>query len=109
MKAYRLRSYENSPPGAYPFTEFSSKPRNFRSQPMLEAQAKIVWGYRRANGLPRATYKEAIEDIDRQTCQRLGNNPLYCIECSSDSPHEVALSESTPGLNGPCKGCGVPV
>jgi hypothetical protein len=108
MACFRLRTYEQTPPGGYTFDEMGPKPRHFRGEPMIEALAKQVWGYRKGNGLPRATYKEAIEDVDRQTCARLGNSTRFCISCEQNDG-QVAMAADTPGLSGPCKGCGAPV
>lgn len=108
MAVFRLRTYENTPPGGYVFDEYGSKPHHFRGEPMIEALAKQVSAYRRANGLPRASYREAIEDVDRQTCSRLGNNLTYCIQAEVNDG-VVALASNAPGLNGGCKGCGAPI
>lgn len=105
---FRLRSYDTSPPGGYFFQQFGSKPRNFASQPLIEAQAKSVMAYRKGNGLERATLHECIEDVDQYNARRLGNNPQYCIAVSEDQPNAIALSENTPGFV-PCNGCGAPV
>lgn len=102
----RLISYENTPPGSYPYNQTGDKPRSFKATPTIESQALAVAAYRRANGLPRATYPEALQDIDEHQCSRLGNNPRWCVE-SGASP-QYALASNAPGLV-PCKSCGAPV
>jgi len=101
----RLRSYDVSPPGGFPFDQVGDKPQKFPAQPMIEAQARIVQSYRKGNGLPRASYAECVEDVDRFQCKRLGNNPTFCIACNSDAPHQLSLPANAPGL-APCAGCG---
>lgn len=109
MTCYRLRSYDVSPPGGYPYIQPEPKGQKFHAEPMIEAQARIVLAYRKGNGLERATLKECIVDIDRYTCSRLGNNPSFCIACNQDAPDAITLANNTPGLNGPCAGCGAAV
>ena len=99
----RLRSYDVSPPGGFPFEQDGSD--KFATQPMIEAQARIVQAYRKGNGLARSSYAECVEDVDRYQCQRLGNNPTFCIECNPDDPHGLSLPANAPGL-APCAGCG---
>ncbi len=103
----RLRSYDSSPPGGFPYAQPAPKPRNFPAQPLIEAQARIVLEYRKANGLAHATYAECIVDIDRYTCHRLGDNPLFCVACPTDST-EISFAANAPGLV-PCAGCGAKV
>jgi hypothetical protein len=101
---YRLRTYEITPTGGYPFSEGG---HNFPSQPMIEAQAKIVSNYRKGNGMPRASLAESLADVDCYQCQRLGNMPQWCIP--ADSANQVALPATAPIIAPPCKGCGAPV
>lgn len=104
---YRLRSYDQAPPGGYPYTQTKGIRREFPSVPMIEHQAQIVASFRKANGLPRASVQEALSDIDCQQCLRLGNMPAFCVP--SDSANIVALNQSSPIVAPPCKGCGAPV
>jgi hypothetical protein len=109
MKAFRLRSYETNPPGGFPYVQPDPKSHSFSAQPQIEFQARIVLSYRNSNGLPRSTYAECIEDIDRYTCARMGNNPTYCIPCNPEQPSVIALASTAPGIGGPCTGCGAKV
>lgn len=105
----RLRSYDTVPMGGYPYAQTGDKPRNFPSQPMIEAQARIVSSYRLSNGLPRSSFAETLSDIDQFQCLRLGNNPRYCIPINPDDPNALALAQNTPGITAPCSGCGAKV
>lgn len=106
---HRLRTYDQAPPGGYPFVQTEGIGRNFPSIPMIEDQAKAVSAFRAGNGLPRASLKEALEDVDCYTCQRLGNMGAFCVEVSPGAPKTVALNESSPIVAPPCKGCGAKV
>lgn len=105
---FRLRSFDNAPPGSFPFREEGAKPRNFPAQPLCEAQARIVLGYRKGNGLPRASYVECLEDVAAFQCKRLNNDPRFCVECGPVGESALPLAGNAPGL-APCKGCGVPL
>lgn len=107
MNFFRLRSYDVSPKGGYYFSQEGDKPRNFPNSPMIEPLAQQVATYRSANGLPRASYHEALEDVDSYQCRRLGNNPRYCIPCAENNTL-VAVADNAPGLK-PCAGCGAPI
>lgn len=107
MSEFRLRTYDVSPPGGYPFHEEGPKPRSFHAEPVIEAQARTLLGYRKGNSLPRASYAECLQDVDRYTCKRLGNNPLFCVSCESNST-AIAVAANAPGLQ-PCSGCGAKV
>ena len=102
---YRLRSYDQIPTGGYPYNQPEPKPFHFKSEPLIEEQAKIVLSYRRGNRLARATFRECLEDIDHFTCSRLNGNPTFCVTVE-DGSNAIALTDNAPGLN-PCKGCGV--
>lgn len=105
----RLRSYDTSPPGGFPYVQPPPLSRNFPTQPVIEAQARNVMGFRQNNRLPRATYAECLADVDQYQCQRLGCNSGFCIPINDASPDVVSLNANAPGLSGPCKGCGVVV
>lgn len=109
MSKFRLRSYDLTPPGGYPYTQAGDKPKQFKSQPMIEAQAQIVSNYRKGNGLARSSVREAIEDIDCQTCARLGNMPQFCVPQDSASAPVIAMAANSPIIAPPCQGCGAPV
>ena len=102
--SYHLRSYDATPPGAYRYEQTEGIPRVFPASPVIEDLAGAVSRFRAANGLPRSSFLEALQDVDHYTCAGLGNNPAYCVSGDSQS---VALNASSPQLN-PCRGCGAP-
>lgn len=105
MACFRLRSYDQSPPGGFPYVDPSGK--TFASQPLIEAQAQIVASWRAANNKPRAGVRDALVDIDHYTCARMSNNTGFCVPC--DPSGAVALNVSSPIIAPPCSGCGAPV
>jgi hypothetical protein len=108
MSCFRLRSYDGAaPPGGYVFTENAlGRRRDFRA-PLIEAVARELSYYRKTNGIGRADVKECLADVDHFTCQRLGNNPTYCVPCNG--LEAVALSPTNPMAQAPCASCGAPV
>lgn len=106
---YRLRSYDQSPPGGYCYGPDGGFKR--RCLPVIEDIARALSAYRKGNGLPGASIQEALRDVDSAQCQRLGNNPTYCIPCDQPKTEAqpVALTQTAPLIAPPCKGCGVVV
>ena len=105
MTPCRLRTYELTPPGGYPYTEPDG--HQFHSSPMIEDTARRVASYRAANGRPRATVREALEDVDAYTCQRLGNMAQWCL-CNDQAAGNVSFGPGNPIIT-PCHGCGAKV
>jgi hypothetical protein len=105
-ECYRLKSYDVSPPGGYPFQDAGG--RKFPAQPLIEAQAQEVSAWRTRNGKPRASVKECLQDVDHYQCQRLGNMRTFCIACDGTAA-AMALNQSSPIVAPPCNGCGAPV
>ena len=105
MSCYQLRGYDQTPPGGYPYQDPSGK--LFPSLPLIESQAQTVAAWRSANGKPRATVKEALQDVDHYQCARLGNMGNFCVPCGG--PAGVSLNVSSPIVAPPCKGCGARV
>lgn len=98
--AYRLRTYDLSPPGGYCVEQGAFN----RCEPDITALARMLLEYRQGNGKPRATLAECLQDCDRFQCLRLGNNPQFCI--AADAQMQVAISSTSPYVAPPCKGCG---
>lgn len=73
-----LISYTPFPPGQFPYVQTEGIVKKFQGDCDINMQAKRVYDFRKGNNLPRASLNEALEDIDRYTCQRLGNDPQYC-------------------------------
>ena len=101
----RLKTYEVTPPGGYPYLEPDG--HKFGSSPMIEDTARRVAAYRASNGRPRASVREALEDVDQYTCQRLGNMAQWCL-CNDQAAGNVSFGPSSPIIT-PCRGCGVKV
>lgn len=109
MSKFRLRTYELSPPGGYPFEQTTGIGRSFPSVPIIEDQARAVAAFRAGNGLPRSSFKEALEDVDCYQCQRLGNINSFCVDTDPQA-HIVAMGPTSPLINPPgCGGCGAPI
>lgn len=104
---FRLRTYEVSPPGGFIYQQTQGITRKFKG-PLIEAIAGQVADFRKANGLPRASVREALEDVDHYTCERLGNMAQWCVSCDPKD-RIVALAPTHPIVAPPCAGCGAPV
>jgi hypothetical protein len=99
----RLKTYEVTPPGGYPYEDEDGK--KFPSVPMIEDQARKVSAYRAKNNRPRASLKECLEDIDSFQCRRLGNMAQWCL-CNEQSAGRVSFGPGNPIVDPPCQGCG---
>lgn len=107
MGKFYLRSYDQTPPGGYPFTQLTGIRKEFPSQPDPFAQARIVSAFRKANNLPKSSVPECLAAVSSQTCWRLKNDPAYCSQQDSDAAG-IALNQSSP-IIAPCRGCGAPI
>lgn len=47
--------------------------------------ASQIADFRKGNSLPRATPKEALADIEEQTCTRLHDDPAHCVQKKSSA------------------------
>lgn len=73
-----LKTITNFPPGGFTYTQPETQ-MQFRQYMPIRDQAALVADHRKANRLPRATIPEAMQDIENWTCQRLNNDPEWCI------------------------------
>ena len=103
--AYRLRTYDISPPGGYCVEQGAFN----RCEPDITALARMLLEYRKGNGKGRATLAECIQDCDRFQCLRLGNNPQYCIAADAQIQMQVSINQTSPYIAPPCRGCGATV
>lgn len=104
---YHLRTYDQSPPGLYSYAATEGSIRIvIPPQPVIESVAKTLADIRGANRLPRASVKEALQDVDGFTCARLGNDPAWCVPSNGMI---VSLSSASPIIAPPCSGCGAPI
>lgn len=81
---YRLKSHLNAPPGQFRYEQTEGIYRKFESSPLIDQLAKSVADFRAGNGLSRARYEEALEDVDFYNCQRLGFMERWCY--NTDRP-----------------------
>lgn len=102
----KLRSYDISPPGGFPYVQEQGIRHVFPSIPMIEDQARNVAAFRRANNLDRSSVADSLADVDAFQCKRLGCMTNYCVDTENPS---MAIAASAPVLQGRCKGCGAPV
>lgn len=105
---YRLKSYKNPVPGSFYYEQTEGIQRKFGPLPMPESIANDVTSFRKANGLPRATYAEALLDVDCYTCARLGNDPAYCWPVAgtfapATDPNSHSYTQKR------CRGCGASI
>lgn len=99
--AIRLKNIRGFAPGGYPYQQPAPKPHYFKAESYdLKQQAIIVSQYRLANGLPRSSLAETMEDIDAYTCQRLGGNPRWCFD--TDKGYTTAHPQLAKGGCGSC-------
>lgn len=111
MTGFRLRSYDESPPGLFRYSAVENGIKlKFGPSPMIEEVARMLSQARKANNLPRSEVKQSLEDVDQQTCARLGNMPRYCVPCEQTpgAAPIIGLGSSSPIVT-PCGGCGAKV
>lgn len=99
----KLYSFSPFPPGAYPYEQvFNGKIYKFPDMGLnIEQQALKIQQFRAANGIPRSTLAETIEDLNEFTCARLGNDPKWC----GDGKRAVSKIAQRTQRRG-CAGCG---
>jgi hypothetical protein len=102
----RLKTYEISPPGGYPYEDTDG--HKFASSPMIEDTARRVAAYRAKNNRPRSSVREALEDVDAYTCQRMGNMAQWCL-CNDQAAGQVSFGPGSPIVDPTCKSCGAAV
>ncbi len=109
MSNFRLRSYDINPPAGFCFEE-PGFPK--RCLPMIDDVARALSAFRKGNGRARSSIQECVRDVDSYQCQRLGNNPTWCIESGKNAAgtlNPVSLQANAPLIAPPCAGCGVVV
>jgi len=107
MSACRLKTYEITPPGGYPYEEADGS-KKYPSSPMIEDVARQVAAYRAKNKRPRASLRESLEDVDAFTCRRLGNMAQWCL-CNDQAAGQVSFGPGSPIVDPTCKSCGAAV
>ena len=76
-----LKSYNNTLPNNYGYTQTTGIHHRFANNPVIEEVVKAVSAFRIANRLPRASLAETLEDVDRYNCAVRNNSPEYCWDC----------------------------
>jgi hypothetical protein len=109
MSCFRLKSYEQSPPGSYLYEfSFKGQKRTLGPFPIIDDLAKALSNFRTSNGFSRSGLRDCLVDVDHFQCTRLGNMPQFCVECDSQT-NVVAMAATAPLIAPPCRGCGAPV
>ncbi len=77
-----LRSLTTIPPGGWRLTETlpGGFTKSWASMGLVWELAKQIADFRLGNGLPGATVKEALHDIEESTCARLHNDPEWVVQ-----------------------------
>lgn len=92
----RLTRLDIMVPGGYAYVQHETGMR-FDGNTPLRAQGKQLEAHRKANGLPRATFAEAIEDIEAATCARV---PGMCYDTNAPAASAAAIMATA------WRGCG---
>jgi len=100
----KLYSFNPFPPGGFPYSQvFKGVTYKFPDEGLdIQQQTARILKFRRANGVPRATFDETLEDLNEFTCARLGNDPRWCGD-----GRRVAQVQRVQSAG--CKGCGAVV
>jgi hypothetical protein len=72
-----LKNFNTLPPGGWRYVQNETGFKVNEMGPAADA-VKLIVQHRRANNLPGATMTEGFVDLDNATCERLGNDPLWC-------------------------------
>jgi hypothetical protein len=102
----RLKNPTLCLPGDYRYTQTEGLTHKFEPTVSIKDQAAKVRDFRVGNKLPRATYNEAIEDIDRFNCQRFHCDKRWCFDddqIGHSTPYESPVTKK------PCAGCGAKI
>lgn len=105
---FRLKSYDQVPPGSYVYQQTKGIKRKFGPLPSIEMLAGEVSSFRTANNLPRASIQESLIDVDQYTCWRLGGMRAFCVAVDDEARAASALSPTSP-IAAPCYGCGASI
>jgi hypothetical protein len=94
-----LKTYDIVPPNCFQYPHWGRSP-------IVEELAKKESAFRRANGIPRGSYRECLEDVDQFNAEKvLGCDPRWTTPTESAS---IAVGEGAAGLV-ECHGCGAPI
>lgn len=74
-----LINYTTFPPGGYPYTQPETG-QQFHGMVPFDMQKHAISQHRKANQLARSSVEESSQDLEDFTCNRLGQDPAYCID-----------------------------
>jgi len=82
------------PPGGWRLQQTlpDGSTKKWASMGLLWELATQIADFRAGNGLPNATAKEIVHEIEEQTCVRLHDDPSWCVSAEKKSPR-AALSQ----------------
>lgn len=91
-----LRSLMNVPPGGWRLTETlpDGTVKKFHSMGLAWEFAEQIADLRKGNGMPRATAKDVLHDIEEQTCTRLHNDPAWCVGDKKKAHQAASVRQS---------------
>ncbi len=77
-----LRNILQVPPGGWRLSQTlpDGTVKSWHSMNEAWTLAGVIADFRKGNGLPRATQREALDDIDEATCARLHDDPAHCVQ-----------------------------
>ncbi len=101
---YRLRSNSIVIPGRFHFYQDGEKSNNFSPSPVAKVLANEVQSFRTANGLPRSSHDECLQDVIDFNGYRLGGDPKYFVKIDQDEGRSFS---QPPAQGQACAGCGV--
>src|SRR5438477_7869804 len=87
-----LRRLTTIPPGGFLFVQLGAdgKPlKKFSSMGDALQLASEIADFRAGNGLPNATPKEVLHEIEEATCARLHQDPEWCCASSAEKKRTV--------------------
>jgi hypothetical protein len=99
----KLFSFLPFPPGGFAYVQdFNGTKYNFPDIGLdISGQARLILKFRKANGLARASFDEALSDLNEFTCARLGNNSRWCGDGNTATMPKVEQKG--------CGSCGAPI
>lgn len=102
LKPCRLVAFTPFPPGSFPYSQsYGGKTYNFPDIGLdIKGQALVISRFRKANGLPRPSLSESLDDLNVFTCQRIGCDPRFCSD--GTRPQAVFIQQT----GKPCATCG---
>jgi len=88
-----LRSLTTVPPGGWRLTQMlpDGTEKKFSSMGLVWEFAETIADFRKGNGLPNATAREVVHEIEKQTCARIHDDPSWCRPTQKKTGVRAAL------------------